>query len=104
MYLFNYGTEQDAKRALDSLKEQLNLGLKYQSSLDAASTACEMLCIIAGSPDHFLGLELINVLNKAEHYSAEAISTMIAAFMINIQARIDHERYLESIKVVASAA
>lgn len=104
MYLYNYGSEQDAKRALDFLREQLSLDLKYQASLDAASTACEMLCIIARAPDHFLGLELINVLNNADKYSPETISTMIAAFMINIQARIDHERYLESIKVNASAA
>lgn len=95
MFLYNYEVELQAKRALMSLREELAMNINRTSSFEAASTASEMLCIIARRPDHFLGLELINVLDNPKKYETIDISSMISAFLTNIQAHIEHVREMD---------
>lgn len=92
MNLFHYQAELDAKRSLESLREELSLNVLDPLSLDSAAKACEILCIIARTPQHYLGLELIQVLDHPEKHHPNDISAMIATFLKRIQSQIDHER------------
>lgn len=92
MNLFNYQAELDASRALVSLREELEINIRSESAFDTAATACEMLCLIAQSPDHYLGLELMRVLDFHDKYPNEVISSMIHAFLINIHTHIEYQR------------
>lgn len=94
MNLFNYQAELDASRALVSLSEELKINIRSESAFDTAATACEMLCLIAQAPDHYLGLELMRVLDFHDKYSNEVISSMIHAFLLNIHAHIEYQRIM----------
>lgn len=95
MFLFNYQAELDAKRALTTLREELAIDVKYSRSLENAASACEMLCKIARTPNSYLGLELIHVLDHPDKHRSDDISAMVAAFIKRIDAQIDHERAID---------
>lgn len=92
MHLYNYQAERSAKQALMTLREELAINVKYSQSIEKAASACEMLCIIARTPNHYLGLELINVLGHSEKHHSKDISAMVAAFMKRIEVQIQLER------------
>lgn len=95
MFLFNYQAELDAKRALTALREELAVDIKYSQSFEKAASSCEMLCRIARTPDHYLGLELLQVLDHPQEYHSSEISAMVAAFLRRIEVQILHERSVD---------
>lgn len=95
MFLLNYQAELDAKRALASWREELTINIRNSASFEAAAIACESLCLIARTPEHYLGLELIHVLDYPDNFHSGDISALIAAFLRRIQIQIDHERDMD---------
>ncbi|WP_025872579.1 hypothetical protein [Methylobacillus glycogenes] len=95
MFLLDYQAELSAKRTLETLREELALNIRSAKSFEAAAIACEQLCLIARAPNHYLGLELIKVLDHPDKHLSSDISAMILAFIKRIQIQIDHERAID---------
>lgn len=98
MNLFDYQAELDAGRVLAALNEKLENKIACAATFDAAATACETLCQIAQTPDHYLGLELIRVLDNPHLHTGKDISTMILTFMMNIHSIIEYQRSVAKVE------
>ena len=96
MNLFDYTAELEASQILTSLYDEIESNIRLEKSFRAASNACETLCDIAQTPNHYLGLELMRVLDDPLRQKIIDVGPMILAFLTNIHSHIEYQRSVAS--------
>ena len=91
-HLFNLKAEIDAVTALRTLIFELKQDARSSNTFNQGVVACQTLCDIAQAPNHYLGLQLIRLLNDPHGVSSLDIASMVNSFMFNITAQIDFYR------------